>query len=135
MIESIGEQASEHEEFVFLSRLSESKPRENTLGDVLNSHLPSYKEVLTPMPLPTYLGSSLRMPDAENSLRSVETSSASLGKDYTWSRGHGFKHSSIKTCSAHREEGIPPIHSMESPHTTTYIGVLRGMKYLARANP
>jgi hypothetical protein len=132
----IGDQVSEQEVYFGLPGLTESETGENTLGVVLDSLLPSYKEVLTPTPLPTYRGPTLHnSPATDLGLGPAETTSTSLGKDYTWSRGHGFEHSPIKTRSARRKEGHPPIHSVVSSNTSTDIGALRGMKALAREKP
>ena len=119
-----------------LSGQSESEPGAHTLEAILDSLLPSYKEITTPTPLPTYLGPTLHnFPSSDRKLGSVETTPANLGKEYTWSRGHGFEHSPIKTHSARHKEGNTPLHTVDSSHTTIDIGALRGMKSLARAKP
>jgi hypothetical protein len=48
----------EQQDFCHLPGLTESELGENTLGVVLDSLLPTYKEVLSPIPLPTYRGIS-----------------------------------------------------------------------------
>jgi hypothetical protein len=65
-----------------LSGLSESEPGDSTLGVVLDSLLPSYKEVLSPTPLPTYLGSySLhKLPATDTGLGPSETLSTNPRK-------------------------------------------------------
>jgi hypothetical protein len=108
-----------------LSGQSELEPGAHTLEAILDSLLPSYKEITTPTPLPTYLGPTLhKFLSSNGMLGSIETTPANLGKEYTWSRGHGFEHSPIKIPSARHKEG-----------NTIDIGALRGMKYLARAKP
>jgi hypothetical protein len=136
MMESFAKQVTEQEIFSDLLGPDESETGESTFGVVLEFLLPSYKEVLTPKALPTYLGSTLLITPTTNiGLGPVEGTSTSLDKDNTWSRGHGFEHSLIKTRSSHLKEGFPPIHPVDPPHTYTYIGALRGMKALARAKP
>ena len=103
---SPGDQPFKQEECYRLPRLSESEPSDSELNVVLDSLLPYYKEVLSPTPLPTYLGSSLfKFPSTDTSLGPSEISSTNPEKDYTWSRGHGFEHSPIKTRSARHKEG------------------------------
>jgi hypothetical protein len=134
--EFFGEQISTQHDSLCLSGQRESEPIDSDIGNVLNALLPSYKEVLEPTPLPTYQGATLHnRPDVDHLLRSAETPSTSLGKEYTWSRGHGFKHSPIKTRSARRKEGTTTSHSGDTQHNPTDIGALRGMKSLAREKP
>jgi hypothetical protein len=127
---------TEQEETYSLPGLSDTEPVASTFGVVLDTLLPSYKEVLSPTPLPIFRGSSLlNLPSADLGLGSSETSSSLADKDYTWSRGHGFEHSPIKTRSARRKEGNTSKLPVISSHSSSDIGVLRGMKALARANP
>ena len=136
MTESPGDQPFKQEECYRLLGLSEFEPGDSTLSVVLDSLLPSYKEVLSPTPLPTYPGSSLfKFPSTDTSLGPSEISSTNPEKDYTWSRGHGFEHSPIKTCSACHKKGTSSKYSANSSHSLTDIGALRGMKSLARENP
>jgi hypothetical protein len=93
-------------DFPHLSGLSETETDDNTTGVVVESLLPSYKEVLSPTPLPTYQGSSLiHSFTSESEQFTVENLTSKIEKDYTWSRGHGFEHSPIKTRSARSKEG------------------------------
>jgi hypothetical protein len=96
----------EQEAYSLLPGLSESELGDSTLGVVLDSLLPSYKEVISPTPLPTFLGTTpFSQPDFVSSLDPPETRPLLPQRDYTWTRGHGFEHSPIKTRSARRKEG------------------------------
>jgi len=53
-----GDLPLEQEAYSLLPGLSESEPRDITLGVVLDSLLPFYKEVISPTPLPTFLGTT-----------------------------------------------------------------------------
>lgn len=120
----------------FIPGLSESKPGDSTLGIVQETLILSYKEALSPIPLPTFLGNSVLKPETSSAvLGCFENLGLDFGKEYTWSRGLGYEHSLIKTRSARRKEGPLAAFSVDfiPPHSD--IGVLRGMKSLARAKP
>lgn len=53
---TISDQASASEDTFCLLKMREPDLGENTLGAVLDTLLPSFKEVILPTPLPTYLG-------------------------------------------------------------------------------
>jgi hypothetical protein len=120
----------------YISGFSESELGDSTSGVVLDTLILTYKEVLSPIPLPTYLGKIVLGPKAsgENS-GCFENTRLELGKEYTWSKGLVYEHSPIKTRSVCRKEGPSTSLTVDflSPHTD--IGVLRGMKSLARAKP
>jgi hypothetical protein len=98
----------------------------SSLGDVLHSLLPSYREVLTPIPLPIYRGSSSSRPlSSGEQLDPSEAQNPATNTTYTWSKGQGLVHSPIKTRSARKKDG-------PSSHPDT--GALR-VKALARAKP
>jgi hypothetical protein len=60
------------------------------------------------------------------------TDSEVQGKRPAWSRGLGYEISPIKTRSAHKKLGNQPSTSVGTLSTNLELGVLRGMKSLAR---
>jgi hypothetical protein len=134
-IESILQHSHELEEYNRLSGLSEIVSDDNNLDVVLDTLLPSYKEFLSPTSLPTYLGNLHSLPDLGTRVVSTENTTTCSEKDFTWSRGHGFEHSPIKTRSARRKEGSTSTLPVATSSSLTNIGALRGMKALARAKP
>jgi hypothetical protein len=90
-IETSGDHPFEQEDYCRLPGLTESDLGDNTLGVVLDSLLPSYKEVLSPIPLPTYMGiTPYTLSDSDTGLEPSETRPNHSQKDYTWTRGHGL---------------------------------------------
>jgi len=80
--------------------------RESDLGDiplrdVLDSLVPSYREALTLIPIPTYLGRYVIQPKKPGVASGcLDNIGDDLGKYYSWSKGRGFEYSPIKTRSA-----------------------------------
>jgi hypothetical protein len=106
---------------------------ESSIGVVLESLVPSYKETLSPTPIPTYQGmyvvSRVRT-SGDTSL--IEGIGEGTGKDYTWLRVLGYDISPIKTRSACKKAITIPTTPNLFFSNIYDNGVLRGMKALAR---
>jgi len=133
---------SEHQDFAhtiqdslqFIPGTNQSQPRENTITDLLDSLLPSYKVVLSPIPLPAYLGKPIhKTPTAKGTSDHSTTTELTQEQEHTWSRGYSYFHSHIKTISAQRKEGHNTSSNIDSPSQSTDIGVLIGIKSLTCA--
>jgi hypothetical protein len=115
--------------------------RESEIGEcsfevVLDSLVPDLKEIHSPIPILTFHGkvSITREDTSDDSDQRVGIRESS-GKGFSWSRGLGCEISPIKTRSA-RKRAETILFSPESGYSSIPdIGVLRGMKSLARAKP
>lgn len=113
----------------------ESDSRDGTLAELMGSLVPSYKEVLSPIPLPTYSGKVvIPPPDLASSSNTKTTHEDLLDKDFFWSKGRGFELSLLKTMSARWKEAVAEkIPDTISTTTQLELGALRGIKALARS--
>jgi hypothetical protein len=67
----------------------------------LDNLVPSYKEVLSPVPLPIFSRKVVIPPPELATTSNTKTASEDpSGKDYFWSKGRGFELSPLKTRSA-----------------------------------
>jgi hypothetical protein len=118
----------------YLQGSSESHQEENSFNNMLDTLLPSYKEVLSPIPLPTYKGKSIHKILSEEGTSNPTTNlELTQEQEHTWSKGFGFVHSPIKTRSARRKEGHILPSTTDSPSQHYDNGALRGIKSLACA--
>jgi hypothetical protein len=106
------------------------------LDTLIDTLIPTYREALSPIPIPTFQGRSVyhKLEPGGVSGR-LDKSGLVLGKDYTWSKGLGFEISPIKTQSACKKANNTPSLPMVHQTNLSEFGVLRGMKSLARAKP
>jgi hypothetical protein len=113
----------------------ESELGDSDLGIVLESLVPSIKEVQSPINLPIYRGRSVyHRPEPDGGSGSSGTLVGATGKEYTWSKGLGMETSPIKTRSARKKKEASRLIS-EGSHLSVIneFGALRGLKALARA--
>ena len=107
---------------------------DNSIGEVLETLVPSYREALSPIQLPTFLGRTVyHRPVSEGGSRQSGPTGETSGKEYTWSKGLGLEISPIKTRSARkRKEEL--VHLFAKSHLPIICEnkALRGMKDLAR---
>jgi hypothetical protein len=110
---------------------------DSAIGEVLETLVPSYKEVLSPVHLPIFQGrSAYHNTGSAGDSDLSESKGLKLGKDYTWSKGLGAEISPIKTRSARKRKeklDLPPEVSVLPVIAEN--GALRGMKSLAREKP
>jgi len=102
------------------------------------SHLtPTFVEMMHLVPIPTYLGKSHIICDSRDlpSSSHRENFFNPIGKDFSWSRGLGIETSPIKTRSAQRKTRSSVTHPTVTSTDTSDLGVLRGIKSLARSRP
>ena len=109
----------------------------STLRNLLTTSAPTTVETLLPVPIPTFQGRSPIIRESSDlpiSSPHVNTSDTT-GIDYSWSHGLGLENSPIKTRSARRKATtsftLPNNYSIDSSD----LGVLRGIKSLARSFP
>jgi hypothetical protein len=111
----------------------ESEIGDCSIGAVLDTLVPSYRETTTPIPLPTYQGRNvIRQEGISSEVGSVGQNGEETGKEFSWSRGLGIEISPIKTRSARRKEGTCSTTIAIQNSIISDNGVLRGMKSLAR---
>jgi hypothetical protein len=106
---------------------------ESSLGVVLESLVPDYREITSPLPIPTYQGNSIYkglmgMILRQAIFRKVDFS----GKEYSWSRGLGLEVSPIKMRSARKKNLLNTTLPVTQTNSLSENGALRGMKSLAR---
>jgi hypothetical protein len=110
---------------------------ESSLEDVLETLVPSYRDMVIKKPLEVYEGSRLvkggkgEKSDSEHGLRR-----GVLGRDTKkdlWMGGLGLDASPIKTRSAHRKVGGSRGDLVTQGNNNTEQRALRGLKALARA--
>jgi hypothetical protein len=118
-----------------LSDTRDSAPGDTTLGNILNTLVPTYKETLLPVPLPTFQGRSLihRENLVSSSSTPCDNSGDTSGKDFSWSRGLGLESSPIKTRSAQKKANSAITLPITSTSDSSDLGALRGIKALARS--
>jgi hypothetical protein len=105
-----------------------------SLDRVLTSLVPSFREATSPIPLPTYLGKEVtHRAESSGDFGVTNCEGEETGKGFAWSRGLGYEFSPIKTRSARKKAGINSTFFAQHLSTNTDLGVLRGMKALARA--
>jgi hypothetical protein len=77
---------------------------EHSLDRMLSDLVPSYREVTSPVPIPTFLGKVVVVSGGPSDVATVSGSSeVSSGKDLAWSRGLGLELSPVKTRSARKK--------------------------------
>jgi hypothetical protein len=112
----------------------ESDLGDTDLGTVLESLVPSIKEVQSPITLTTYKGRSVyHRPEPDGGAGSSGSLVGVSGKEYTWSKGLGLETSLIKTRSARKKKETSGLIT-EGTHlpVISETGALRGLKSLAR---
>jgi len=129
-----GLEINEPEGINILPGFREYEIGESSIEAVLDTLIPSYKEVLSPIPIPTYQGRNVyRKLEPGGVLGCSKKTGVGLGKDFTWLKGLGFEISPLKTWSARKK--TDSTSSILEVHLTNLSDneVLRGMKALARA--
>ena len=103
------------------------------MGAILDTLVPTYRETLSPTPIPTYQGRSVvRRVGSVGDTGTFERSGEGSGKEFTWSRGLGMDISPIKTRSARKKEVSDYTTPVTLTTNNTDNGALRSMKSLAR---
>jgi hypothetical protein len=108
---------------------------DTNLGTVLESLVPSIKEVQSPITLTTYKGRSVyHRPEPDGGAGSSGSLVGVSRKEYMWSKGLGLETSPIKTRSARKKKGTLGLIT-QGTHMSiiSEIGALRGLKSLGRA--
>jgi hypothetical protein len=113
----------------------ESYLGDTDLGTVLESLVPSIKEVQSPITLTTYNGRSVyHRPEPDGGAGSSGSLVGVSGKEYMSSKGLGLETSPIKTRSARKKKETLGLITKGTHLPVIYeIGALRGPKSLARA--
>jgi hypothetical protein len=102
------------------------------LDVVFDTLVPSYRGLIDPILLSTYLGQQVhQQPVMESKLDPINKSQ---GNAMAWSRGIGVELSPLKTRSPRKKSGQSSV-PVTNPATTYDSGLLRGMKALAKAKP
>jgi hypothetical protein len=103
------------------------------LDSVTNITNPTLSGLVSPSPLPTYWGMEAYHGNLDSVMGvNVTGQRDDKGKTLAWSRGLGLEVSPIKTRSAHKILGLASITGVQTLVSTLDMGVLRGMKSLAR---
>jgi len=111
----------------------EPKASEHSLDRLLIDLVPSYREVNSPVPIPTFLRKVEVVSREPNTMiPDPIVAEVSSSKNLAWSRGLGLMLSLVKTRSAHKKSGTNPTLSTQLLHSSIDQGVLRGIKALAR---
>ena len=96
--------------------------------------VPSYREVASPIMIPTFLGKEVVVTAGPNDVsRASGSIGVSNGKDLACLWGLGLELSPIKTRSARKKSRTNLSFSTNQLSSNVYQGGLRGMKSLARA--
>jgi hypothetical protein len=109
----------------------------STLGNLLTTSAPTTVETLLPVLIPTFQGRSPIIRESSDlpiSSPCVNTGDTT-GIDYSWSHGLGLETSPIKTRSARRKATTSFTLLNNYSIDSSDLGVLRGIKSLARSFP
>jgi len=121
------------EDNFILPRFREPELGEISIGVVMESLIPSYRETMSPTPIPTYQRRSIvSRVGTSGDTGLLENSREGTGKDYVWSRVLGYEISPIKTRSAQKKTVTIPTTPDLIFSNISDNGALRGMKSLAR---
>jgi hypothetical protein len=123
------------DQFILL-KYRESKPRDYSLGETLDSLVPLLREVDATILLTTYQGINvLTLLGSTKLVGQSGNQIGGTGTSYSWSKGPGFRTSHIKTRSDRKKDNLSVFAPNPDTFSVTNFGALRGMKSLARDKP